>query len=73
MERIRELIEQLRLHLQLQIAIADVLEEHNKRLKDLEGYKLKNDAAVTAVRKQCDKLGLTLQTVNKELHGRVIR
>ena len=67
MERIRELIEQVRLKLQLQIAIADVLSDLDKRLKVMEGYKLKNDAAVNTVRKQCDELYLIAKNINKRI------
>lgn len=72
MERIRELIEQMRLKLQLQIAIADMLSDLDKRLKAMEGYKLKNDAAVTSVRKQCDELYLITKNINKRIGDKVV-
>lgn len=71
MERIRELIEQMRLKLQLQIAIADMLSDLDKRLKVMEGYKLKNDAAVTSVRKQCDELYLITKNINKRIGDQI--
>lgn len=72
MERIRELIEQMRLKLQLQIAIADMLSDLDKRLKVMEGYKLKNDAAVTSVRKQYDELYLITKNINKRIGDQVL-
>ena len=71
MERIRELIEQIRLKLQLQIAIADMLHDLDKRLKVMEGYKLKNDAAVNTIRKQYDELYLITKNINKKIGDRV--
>lgn len=71
MERIRELIEQVRLKLQLQIAIADMLHDLDKRLKAMEGYKLKNDAAVTCVKKQVDELYLITNNINKRIGDKV--
>ena len=71
MDRIRELIESIRLKMQLQIAIADMLHDLDKRLKAMEGYKLKNDAAVNSIRKQYDELYLITKNINKRIGDRV--
>lgn len=71
MDRIRELIESIRLKMQLQIAIADMLHDLDKRLKSMEGYKLKNDAAVNSIRKQYDELYLITKNINKRIGDRV--
>ena len=57
--------------MQLQIAIADMLHDLDKRLKSMEGYKLKNDAAVNSIRKQYDELYLITKNINKRIGDRV--
>ena len=67
MDRLRELLEQLQLHFQVEMAMADVLDDHGDRIKALEEYKLKNDTAVSVVKRQYSELLLIVKEINKKI------
>lgn len=70
MQRLKELLEQLKLHFQVEIAMADILDEHDVRLKKLEDYRLKNDTQVSVLRKQYSECLMVLKDINRKLDGR---
>lgn len=70
MQRLQELLEQLKLHFQVEIAMADILDEHDKRLAKLEGYKLQNDTQHGVMKKQYSECLMVLKDINRKLDGR---
>lgn len=67
MERLRELLSQLTLHFQVEIAIADYLEALEKRIKALEDENLKTRAKLTSLDKRYGELLMALNNINKKL------
>lgn len=67
MDRLRELLQQLTLHFQVEIAMADVIEEQNKRIKKLEDEKLKVDTRLLSLDKRYSELLMVLKDINKKL------
>lgn len=67
MKRLREFLEQLQLHFQVEIAIADVLDTHDKRLDDIDKYKLKTDTRLTSLDKRYSELLMVLRDINRKL------
>lgn len=70
MQRLRELLEQLKLHFQVEIAIADILDDYGKRLDKLEGYKLQNETQHGVMKKQYSECLMVLKDINRKLVGR---
>lgn len=70
MERLKELLEQLKLHFQVEIAMADILDDYGKRLDKLEGYKLQNETQHNVMKKQYSECLMVLKDINRKLDGR---
>lgn len=70
MDRLKELLEQLKLHFQVEIAMADILEEYGKRLDKLEDFKLKNDTQHNVMKKQYSECLMVLKDINRKLDYR---
>lgn len=69
MKRLRELLEQLTLHFQVEIAIADLLEEQEKKIRYLEDIKLKNDTKIASLEKRYSEILMLFKEVNKKLNN----
>lgn len=69
MRRLRELLEQLTLHFQVEIAIADLLEEQEKKIRYLEDIKLKNDTKIASLEKRYSEILMLFKEVNKKLNN----
>lgn len=68
MKRLRELLEQLTLHFQVEIAIADVLEENEKKIRELEDDRLKYKIKFESLEKRYSELLMVLKDINKKLN-----
>lgn len=67
MKRLRELLEQLTLHFQVEIAIADLLEDHGSRIKKSEDMQLKNDVKFSSLEKRYSELLMLVKEINRKL------
>lgn len=67
MKRLRELLEQLTLHFQVEIAIADVLDEQEKRIKELENDRLKYKVKFESLEKRYSEILMIAKQFNKNL------
>lgn len=67
MNRLRELLEQLTLHFQVEIAISDLLEDHAKQLRTLEQQKLKFDTKIGSLEARYSEMLMVLKDINKKL------
>lgn len=67
MKRLRELLEQLTLHFQVEIAIADLLEDHETRIKKREDMQLKYDTKFNSLEKRYSEMLMVLKEINKKL------
>lgn len=67
MKRLRELLEQLTLHFQVEIAIADLLEDHESRIKKREEMQLKNDVKFNSLEKRYSELLMVVKEINRKL------
>lgn len=67
MKRLRELLEQLTLHFQVEIAIADVLDEQEKRIKELENDRLKYKVKFESLEKRYSEILMISKQFNKNL------
>ena len=67
MKRLRELLEQLTLHFQVEIAIADLLEDQDTRIKRMEDYKLKNDTKIGSLEKRYSEMLMVIKDINRKL------
>lgn len=67
MKRLRELLEQLTLHFQVEIAIADVLESNEKEIKKLQEENLKYKVKFDSLEKRYSDLLLVIKEINKKL------
>lgn len=67
MKRLRELLEQLTLHFQVEIAIADVLEDYEKRIKALEDDRLKYKVKFESLEKRYSEMLMVLKDINKKI------
>lgn len=67
MKRLRELLEQLTLHFQVEIAIADVLDEYEKRIKELENDRLKYKVKFESLEKRYSEILMIAKQFNKNL------
>lgn len=68
MKRLRELLEQLTLHFQVEIAIADVLEDNEKKIRELEDDRLKYKIKFESLEKRYSELLMVLKDINKKLN-----
>lgn len=68
MKRLRELLEQLTLHFQVEIAIADVLDSCETRIKALEDDRLKYKIKFESLEKRYSELLLIHKEINKKLN-----
>lgn len=67
MKRLRELLEQLTLHFQVEIAIADILEDQDKRIRALEQQKLKFDTKIGSLEARYSEMLMVIKDINKKL------
>lgn len=67
MQRIRELLQQLTLHFQVEIAIADQLEALEGRIKALEDENVKTRAKLQSLEKRYGDLLMALNSINKKI------
>lgn len=67
MKRLRELLEQLTLHFQVEIAIADLLDEQDKKIKSLEDDRLKYKIKFDSLEKRYSEILMLFKEVNKKL------
>lgn len=67
MKRLRELLEQLTLHFQVEIAIADLLDEQEKKIKALEDDRLKYKIKFESLEKRYSEILMLFKEVNKKL------
>ena len=67
MERIKELLEQLKLHFQVEIAFSDVLDQHEEKFKKSDNEFLKVNTRLTSLDKRYAELLMVLKDINKKL------
>lgn len=67
MKRLKELLEQLTLHFQVEIAISDILEDHESRIKKREDMQLRYDTRFNKLERQYGEMMLVLADINKKL------
>lgn len=67
MQRLRELLEQLTLHFQVEIAIADLIDAQDKRIKSLEDDKLKYKVKFESLEKRYSEILMVLKDINKKI------
>lgn len=73
MKRLRELLEQLTLHFQVEIAIADLLEDQDTRIKRMEDYKLKYDTKIGSLEKRYSEMLMVIKEINRKLDKQNLR
>lgn len=69
MKRLRELLEQLTLHFQVEIAIADLLDDQEKRIKSLEDDRLKYKVKFESLESRYSELLLVNREINKKINN----
>lgn len=67
MQRLRELLEQLTLHFQVEIAIADLIDAQEKRIKSLEDDRLKYKVKFESLEKRYSEILMVLKDINKKI------
>lgn len=67
MEVIRELLGKIKLFARFEIAVADKLDDHEKRLYKLEENKKLKDAAILQMQKELGELRLILNNIRREV------
>lgn len=60
-------MEQLQLHFQVEIAIADELDSQEKRIKKIEDHDLKADTRLTSLEKRYSEVLMVLKDINRKL------
>lgn len=66
MDQIRAILQQLALHLDLNIAMCDMIEDHNKRIAKLEAQGAAQKVSIEAMRKQVSELQYSLASSSYE-------
>lgn len=67
MKRLRELLEQLTLHFQVEIAIADILEDLGSRLKKQEDRNLRDDVKFNSLEKRYSEILMVVKEINRKI------
>lgn len=69
MEQIKEIISELKLHLRLDVAMCDKLEEIERRLYALEENRKLKDAAIQSLERRYSELMYVLKSLQKDYKG----
>lgn len=67
MKRLKELLQQLTLHFQVEIAIADVLEEQGHLIDKERDINVKQNLKIDSLEKRYGELLMVLNDINKKI------